>query len=332
MWALLALAVAAQAPAAPVSNRHAPRSQAELPGPPGWNRIRIQTFRQFPWGLDARTAAAMREFGLARRQEAWYARGPGGPRLRTTVLVFADGRGSYGAGTFLRATRHAGAAAVAPPARQLARRRWLLMAQGPISAAAWKRWVAQVAGKIPSPQPVLRQRLPRDGLVAHSAGYAEGPAGLAVAAPWLPAAAVNFAMEPLIATGNYGGGASPRGQLAILSYPTPQIAAAQLREIAPYASVARRSGSLVVAWHGAATAQSRRLVAEVQYRPLVTWSQPLGWRSLPGLILAIIALIGCIAAACLAGGLFAGGVRVLLAKCFPQRFGFRHDGIIRLKL
>ncbi|MGH9491791.1 MAG: hypothetical protein ACRD2F_06100, partial [Terriglobales bacterium] len=112
----------------------------------------------------------------------------------------------------------------------------------------------------------------------------------------------------------------------------PQIASAQLREISPYASVARRSGSLVVAWHGAATAQSRRLVAEVQYRPLVTWSQPLGWRSLPGLILAIIALIGCIAVACLAGGLFAGGVRVLLAKCFPQRFGFRHDRIIRLKL
>lgn len=348
LWLLLTLAAAAVAVPRRVIARAKPiAAAAGLAAPPGWKAIQQQILGQFPWGLNGRTAEAMREFGLMQRQLTEYAplrasAAARGERLSTTVWVFGDGRGAYGAKTYLRSFPGPGPRAV--PARRAVRRRWLLTASGAVSTRAWRVWVDAVAGKVPSPLPLLRQQLPRRGLVAHSAGYAEGPASLAVAAPWLPPQAVNFAMEPIIATGRYqwgsrgrrarrdAKGATAAGELAILSYPTPQIAAAQLKPIRAAADLARRSGPLVVAWHGAAAPQARQLVSAVQYEAVVTWNRPLHEKTLAGLILAIFVLIGFILAACVAAGIFTGGMRMLLAKWFPGRFALRPERIIRLKL
>lgn len=308
--------------------------------------IHRQSFGRFPWGLNGQTAAAMREFGLLRRQTLQYAplNGPGHhlakAPLGATAWFFADARGAYGAGTYLRSVLGPASRRVGAAPRQIARQRWLLSASGQISARAWRAWVAAIAGQDPSPLPLLRQRLPHRGLIAHSAGYAEGPAGLAALAPWLPARAVNFAMEPIAATGQYRWrahrgsrrGTAPLGQLVILSYPTPQIAAAQLPSIRTAAGVAQRSGSLVVAWHGMSVPQAKRLVAAVQYHPVVTWNHPLQQKTLPGLVLAIFVLVAFILGACLVVGFFAGGVRLLLARLFPRRFTLQPDRLIRLKL
>lgn len=341
---LLSLAAAGMTPPRVVASP----GIAPLPPPAGWEIARSQDFTQFPWGLDGQAAAAMREFGLVRRQTTRYVAADAGrgerpgskldARLSTTAWIFADTHGAYGAKTYLRSLAGA-ASSPMRPARLALRRQWLLTASGAIPARSWRSWVDAVAGKTAPPLPLLRQQLPRRGLVAHSAGYAEGPASLAAAAPWLPPKAVNFAMEPVIATGRYqwrsrqdAPGTSPGGELVILSYPTPQIAAAQLQPIRAAADLARRSGPLVVAWHGPAAPEARHLVSAVQYEAVVTWNHPLHAKTLAGLILAIFVLIGFILAACVAAGVFTGGMRMLLAKWFPGRFALRPERIIRLKL
>lgn len=297
-----------------------------VPGPPGWKRAGDKTYSQAPWALAPQLAAAMREYGLQRRSAAAFRRA--GRAVRLQVWTFADSRGAYGAESFLRAV-HA-------PGRFMARQRWVLRAQGPLPPEAWRFWTRKLAGGAPAPLPLLWQQLPQRHQVAQSVGFAEGPEGLAALAPWLPSPAVNFAMEPLIATAQYrlhgAGGRAVSGQLAILSYPTLQIAAAQLRPIRASATMARRSGPLVIAWRGADVPAARAVFGTVHYRAIVTFSPPIGVGSLPGLILTIFVLIGFIAAVCLAAGLFAGGLRVLLAKWFPRRFALHPDRLIRLKL
>ncbi len=292
--------------------------------PRGWRLDHDATLTHAPWGLAPQAAAAMAEFGLVRRQVGRYRHARQAAQLE--VWLFGDSQGAYGAATYLRALR--------APGREMARRQWLLRGEGAISARAWREWTRRVVGGTQGPLPLLRQHLPAAGLVPDSANYAEGPAGLAAIAPWLPAQAVNFPMEPVIAAGWYRLGREPaaQGQLIILSYPTPQIAAAQLAPIRSAAGLARRSGPFVVAWHGPASRQASKLLATVHYRAIVAWSQPIGLQSLPGLILAIFVLVGFILAVCLAAGLFAGGLRILLAKWFPRRFAAHADRLIRLKL
>lgn len=297
-----------------------------LPAPPGWKRAQHKIYSRAPWALAPRLAAAMREYGLELRSAATFRRA--GRAVDLQIWTFADSRGAYGAQSYLRAI-HA-------PGRILARQRWVLQAQGPLPPGEWRRWTGRVAGRAPAPLPLLWQQLPRRHQVARSAGYAEGPVGLAALAPWLPSRAVNFAMDPLIATARYrlrgADGRVVSGELVILSYPTLQIAATQLRPIRAAAALARRSGPFVVAWHGAVVPEARTVFGAVHYRAIVTWSPPIGVGSLPGLILTIFVLIGFIAAVCLAAGLFAGGLRVLLAKWFPRRFALHPDHLIRLNL
>ncbi len=74
--------------------------------------------------------------------------------------------------------------------------------------------------------PTLRNYLPAKNIIAHSERYILGPAGLAAAAPKIPAAAVNFDFAP---EGDIARYRTPNGEatLAVFSYPNMQMARQQ---------------------------------------------------------------------------------------------------------
>jgi len=123
-----------------------------------------------------------------------------------------------------------------------------------------------------------------------------------------------------------------RGSLTLIEYPTPQMAASQLKTFATVFNlqpqkplpdglfggtdiVAWRTGPLVgITWR-MPQAQAIKLASEVHYESAITWDKPEGyvsdaWRA-AHLYLGIFALAGILCAASVILGLFFGGARAI---------------------
>lgn len=344
MWAGLALFCGAAAGAALPAKASPPSLGANLAG---WNVTQAQVTAQPPWGLSPAQTAVMREFGLRAAERAVLVPPPAGGAGRADrdlpVLAFAfgDASGAYGAFTAWRAPgsarRLAGGAvaarsADATPAWLLLRNHWLLRLPPGVKGAtltALSRSLPRLSGGS-SALPLLPQYLPAPDRLARR--YVEGPAGLAQASPWFPAAAAGFSSAAEGVVGDYRGG----GQIVILSFPTPRLAADQLpilrRALATESgAVARRSGSFLIVSRGMNFPAEAALAAGIHDRVVLSWTRPPGLEALPALILGCFALVGVLAAISLSIGVTTGGARLLLAKWFPRRFA-RERRILRLNL
>lgn len=317
----------------------------------GWAGVGLSIETRAPWGLAKDQAAAMQEFGLRSVQRVTLLQN--GRRVPLEALLFGDASGSFGAFTYLRPAgaermvlADRAAAAFAAGQTWFYRDHWLLHLSATPALRADE--LNAIAAALPAVHggshslPLLLQYLPREHFTPGSVVYAEGPAGLDRAAPWLAQGAAGFDMDAEIVVGSYRLGGST-GQLAIVSYPTPQIARDRLNVLSASigsgasataaATMLRRSGSLLAIWHGPRSPAAEGLLAAVQDRTVVTWTRPPGLEALPSLILGIFALAGIIIAICLGIGLATGGLRVALAHLFPRRFALYSDSrFIRLNL
>jgi hypothetical protein len=171
--------------------------------------------------------------------------------------------------------------------------------------------------------PTLRNYLPAKNIVARSERYVLGPAGLAAAAPQIPAAAVNFDFAP---EGDIARYRTPNGEatLAVFSYPNMEMARQQVTALGklPDAAV-KRTGPLValviVPGGQAAAAQLLGLIeykaaisSDDQQLPLIIRPQ-----TAAQMVLGILALAGIVLGFCLISGLAYGVFRVL-----SRRFGY----------
>ncbi|HXE89751.1 MAG TPA: DUF6599 family protein [Terriglobales bacterium] len=302
---------------------------------------------------DPTQPALLAEFGFTDFESARYVRGDRSFDVR--AARFRDSSGAYGAFTFYR-----------PPEMQEEQLgdmggsvdRHVLFYRGNILVTAvLDRLTAMSAAELRAladalPQgtsregtqaPSLPAYLPHTGAVRNSGRYILGPAGLATSGLPLPAESLDFSSNPEIALARYqttGGEA----MLAVISYPTPQIAAARLKTLEAFGASrpdlrlnTRRSGPLVAVVSGVTPGDAQPLLAAVNYDADITWNENtfLSPRdNIGNLLLAIFVLIGFILLFALVAGVAFGGVRIFVKRLFPGRVFDRPQEmeIIRLNL
>ena len=165
--------------------------------------------------------------------------------------------------------------------------------------------------------PTLRNYVPANHLIANSERYVLGPAALQKFEPRIApsVAAFHLGAEAQLARYKTKNGES---QLAIFTYPTPQMARERLDAFQKIAGVvAKRSGPLVAVIVSPADADdAERLLAQVKFEPAIIWSQKIPEpQGNPGdLLMGIGVLSGVLILLSLLFGFFLGGFRVALAR------------------
>jgi uncharacterized protein DUF6599 len=344
LW--LAVAALAQAPA-PIL----PRQFA------GWTLASAPKLSHDPTAADPANAALLKELGFFGFETATYTNE--GHKLDVKAIRFDDATGAYAAFTFyadpdMTAEKIGDLGLslvdrrVNPPTARVLFFRGNHLVQANIdhvtafTAAQLRELASDLATNGPeSKPPSLPMYLPSQSLEKNTQKYVVGPVGLtAVNAP-VAAATVDFSRGAEVSLAKY---ASSQGTatLTLVEYPTPQLAAQQLRALQSAPAVplvaSRRSGPIVALVTGDISgSEAQSLVNSVNYDAEVTWDQKSFFSkkdNIGNLIIAVFMLIGILFVfALFFGGLF-GGFRIVMKKLFPDKvFDRREDvEIIRLKL
>lgn len=317
----------------------APKNSIHLPSLPGWQ---LQPVAPAP------AAPLLREFGLKQRF-AFLARN-GTASFQLQADLFHDASGAFGAYTFRRpaaASSKLGACQLTKAARALALicDRWLVRAQAaadfsPSQLAYLVAWSDRLPNWHQSADliPTLPAYAPRRGRIPGSLRYCYGPTGWSQALPWAPLKLAGFELGAEVVTAGYW---QPphNAELAIISYPTPQIADARLHRFQDALKAARppirlrRSGSFLLLERGGA-AHAVALLGSVHDSEIVTWNQrPITTvGEVAELLLGILLLTAGLLLVALVVGVLSGWVHARLARLFPGRFSYRGRDLIRLHL
>jgi hypothetical protein len=335
---LVSPALAKPAPAAPAPPPLLPTDFA------GWTLSGPVQDSAAPEAADAANAAVLKEYGFQQFVTAHYVNGDN--KLNIRAIRFQDASGAFGAFTFFRRpgslAEQIGRSAVWDGSH-------VLFWNGATLVDATLDKVTPMTGSelrelaktLPQPPgsanvaPPLPGYLPRQDLDPNLTHYALGPEAYARSGGVLPAALVDFALSAEAVTSNYSS-RDGDGQITLLIYPTPQMAAARLRDIdaflkagntkstwpqalaesRPDSLLTRRSGPIIAVTSGSLPpATAHKLINQVNYQADVVWNNPQGYISdgskVARLILGIFALTGILGGAAILLGLFLGGGRAL---------------------
>jgi hypothetical protein len=319
----------------------------------GWTQAGSVKTTSNPAQADSAYPAVLKEYGFTDSETATYTRDDG-RKLIIKAARFGDATGAYGAFTFYRQpvmkTEEIGTKAASANNRILFFRSNVLVDVNfdrvtEMSGAELR----ELAAVLPSAHgsadnlPSLPQYLPKKDAVENSAKYILGPQALLASHAPLTPEQIDFGTEPEVLYQDY---TSHNGDLTltVINYPTPQIAAARLKELdaARQANgsplLARRSGPLIDVVTGAVgSSDARDLLNSVNYEAEVTWSEATSLSkrdNIGNLIVAVFTLIGIILLISLIFGVFFGGIRVVTKRLFPDRFFDRPETmeIIQLHL
>lgn len=314
-----------------------------------WQRQSQRTGKD-PAQFDASNAAALKEYGLTDLATAKFVKA--GRALDIRAARFADAGGAFGAFSFLRQpsdkAESIGDAAVSTASGLLFYRGNVLVeVNGKDLPIADLRALADA---VPRPVgaaanlPTLPTYLPKQPL--ENVRYFAGPVAATIDKLPLSPAEVRWDDGAEVIWGQRRFGAQV-ADLALISYPTPQMAAARLRDLESAMAKnpepgtvrqARRSGPLVVWVSGAVTpAEAQSLASSVNYDAKITWNEPnpeSKRENVGGLIVAALALAGIVLLISLVAGIAFGGFRILMKRLYPDRFFDRAQDveIIRLHL
>ena len=310
----------------------------------GWSQSAPAQESTAPEAADAANASVLKEYGFQQFVSAHYANGDN--KLNVRAIRFQDASGAYGAFTFYR---RAGSIA-----EQIGRTAaWdgshVLFWNGatlvdatldhvtPMTASELR----ELAKDLPQPPgsanvaPPLPGYLPRQGLELGLSHYSLGPEAYARTGGVLPVSLVDFPSSAEAVTALYSDRGGD-GQITLLIYPTPQLAAARLRDIdaflkggnaqatwpqplaesRPGSILTRRSGPIIAVVSGSLPeAVAHKLINQINYQADIVWNNPQGYISdgskVARLILGIFALTGILGGAAILLGLFLGGGRAI---------------------
>jgi hypothetical protein len=170
--------------------------------------------------------------------------------------------------------------------------------------------------------PALRNFVPASHLIPNSERYVLGPASLQKFEPRIAPsmAAFHLGAEAQLARYRTGNGES---QLALFTYPTPQMARERLEAFQKIeGAVVKRVGPLLAVIVSPPNADDAEIVlAQVKYEPAITWSEKIPKpQGNPGdMLMGICVLAGVLIVLSVLFGFFLGGFRVAMA-----RFGIGH--------
>src|SRR6266404_5301031 len=253
----------------------------------GWHATKSPQSSKDPGAADPANAALLKEYGFTDFEGATYIRDDG-RKLTIKAARFADASGAYGSFTFYKIPQMQ-KEEIGDQGSSLNER--ILFYRGNVLVdAIFDRLSAMSAAELrelssllPRPPgnganlPGLPAYLPRQSYVKNTAKYVVGPIALERIDAPLSSQYVDFGKGAEVAMGEYNvsGGAA---KLMLVSYPTPQIAAAQFKEIDSAQKehklpdlVIRRTGPILVLASGSPSSRdAQSLVSSVNYEADVT--------------------------------------------------------------
>jgi len=331
----------------------APAPKADLLPPSfgGWKRQSVRVGAD-PAQFDAASAAALKEYGFTDFALATYV--SRGRSVQVKAARFADASGAFGTFSFLRQpgdkSETIGDAAAVESNQVLFYSGNVLIEADSSKAVPPVADLRALAESLPRPVgaaanlPSLLTYLPKQPL--NSVRYFAGPVAATTSRLPLNSGEVRWDDGAEVVWAQRAGAASAT-DFVLISYPTPQMAAARLRDLEAamvkdqvpgITRLARRSGPIVVWVSGAiAPADAQALASSINYDANVTWNEPNPFskrENVGGLVVAALALAGIVLLISLAAGLAFGGLRILMKRLYPDKFFDRAQDveIIRLHL
>lgn len=296
------------------------------------------------------------EYGFAGAERRRFSNN--GQTMTVEAFRMKDSSGSYGLYTFYRGenweAKDAGGERTAlhgPEA--LVHKDEVLVRASLDSGAAFpeadlRALAAEVESKGGGPLPTLPSYLPDKGLVPKSSRYILGPRALARLVPEVPLGLVDFNLDAEVDVARYQLPGQPPANLLLLSYPTPQIAAAKIKGLGDLPLntdssnaliYSRRSGPLLAFVIGAADQKhANALLDRVEYSGDIIWNERVEKMDAPTfakLILNILLLAGAWLVFALVAGLLFGAIRVLVKRRYPNQRVFdrpEESEVIRLNI
>ena len=316
----------------------------------GWEMKGSAQTSTNPAAADVTNAAVLNEYRFTDLAKATYTRDDA-RTLNIRAARFADASGAFGAYTFyLQANMNreqVGDQGASAGDRVLFYRENILVdaqfsQQTPMSGAELR----ELAGALPrvggneANLPSFIQFLPRRNYVTNTQKYVMGPVALSSLDLPITADQVDFASSAELTLAHYQ---TPTGEatLVLISYPTPQLAAAHLRQIDIAHGVADSNQSGVSTINGAGTffdkrtgpiiaisnggiseSDAKSLLGMVNYEASVTWNTPTDnheVRDLYKLILNIVVLCAILGGLAIIAGVAFGGFRILMKRLYPDK-------------
>lgn len=292
---------------------------------------------------DAANGALLSEYGFSDFESATYTRNDG-RALTLRAARFGDATGAYGAFTYYKEERML--KEDIPDQAASLNERVLFYHSNILVDAVFSKLSEMSAAELrdlsaglpvavgsSAELPRVPTYLPKAGLVKNSAKYVVGPIGLDKIQSPLSADAVDFKDGAEVALGRYGT-SSGDALLLLISYPTPQIAMAQLHNIeAAHAAASnsssasstdffdKRTGPIVAVLSGhISKSDADSLLGAVNYEANVTWNErvPTKRDNIGNVVVASLALAGVLGACALVFGIAFGGFRLLWKRLRPD--------------
>jgi hypothetical protein len=308
----------------------------------GWQIAGSLKTSKDPSFADPTNAALLKEYGFTDFAGATYTRDDG-RKLTVKAARFQDASGAYGAFTFYKSpgmqNEKIGDQGYALNKRVLFYRGNILIdaAFDEVSAmsAAELRELSEQLPRAPGTTgnlPGLPIYLPKQSYVSNTSKYIMGPLALEMSNAPIPAQYVDFSKGAEVVLGDYDLSGTP-ATMMLIGYPTPQIAAAQLKQMQAAQQAhqlgdaqisMRRTGPIVVLVKGAgiSSADAKSLLGAVNYDADVTWNEntyATRRDNVANLIVGIIILAAIIGGMSIVAGLAFGGFRLAIKRVFPNK-------------
>jgi hypothetical protein len=322
----------------------------------GWKPAGPAHIAATPEAADPAHAAVLQEDGLTQFASATYVQA--GQRVSVRAFRFGDATGAFAAYSFYREAGMHGVR-VGPAQTENGAEAgahtlfWsdvtlvdaVFSGNDPAAVAD----LSALAMSLPHPggssriPPPLPGYLPTDALEPGSVRYSIGPAAYAASANPVPAEVIDFSRDAEVVSGTYHE-RGETGQLALVMYPTPQMAINRERAIAELQAklgagyTERRLGAMLAYTTGSLPkAEAKRLLSGIRYKTEVIVDHPEGYVSevakAAKLLLGIGYLTAILGVAAVILAIFLGAGRVLVRRLRGKPISsMNDDDFISLKI
>jgi hypothetical protein len=256
------------------------------------------------------------EYGLEEAERGDYT--AGSRKLTVTAYRMKDPTGAHAAFQWQRSPNAASAGSSANVAggKLAIFANYLVNFTGSIQSAEQDALFSKLPRIVRSSPPPLTAYLPLRGRVSNSERYVLGAASLSRFEPRISSALAAFERGAEAQLGRYRAG-SKEIQVAIFSYPTPQMAIERYREFQKLPdSAVRRSGPILAVGFPAGK-DTEAVLERVTYSPKLSWTEHVPKDTVQDaaqMLLAICTLAGILILASVAFGMVFGGVRIARGK------------------
>jgi hypothetical protein len=314
----------------------------------GWHLTAAAQTSTNSESADPTNAALLKEYGFKDFEGGTYTRADG-RKLKIKAARFEDASGAYGAFTFYKMPQMLNER-IGDQGASL-NERVLFYGGNILVDAVFQQLSAmsaaelrELAEALPKPGgsianlPGLPAYLPKESYLKNTAKYVVGPLALEANGAPLPVKYVDFSKGAEVVLGGYNLSGT-QATLMLISYPTPQIAATELKqiELAQQAHqldsivTAKRTGPILVLASGSiSSGDAKSLVSDVNYDADITWNERTNFTrrdNAANLIVGVILLAAIVCGISIVAGIAFGGFRVAIKRLLPGKVFDRPEDV-----